>query len=626
MVPLGRLTKDSILEDKIFEEIFDQEDPIYQARLMLSLEDRAEELGVKTKFTKLLNAYKKAQKEMSRKSSRQVSLVENWTNFDGPYDRMQCRSWIAAEDGICLYNPNTGQTDIMACYHPILPVERLKSLETGEERIRLAYKRRGIWEEIIVPKTMVTSAAKIVSLSGRGIAVTSENARYLVRYLADVENSNEESINVQYSTSKMGWLRDGFMPYDTDVVFDGDAKLKDTFEAIAPYGSRMAWYEYVKTLRATGKLEIKFMLAASFASVLISIVDGLPFFVDLWGETGGGKSVCLMLAASVWANPREHAYIKDYKGTEVGHEVLCDFLNHLPLMLDDTSKKDKKIEENFEALVYSLCSGKGKTRSNKDLGLNRENHWKNCILTNGERPLTSYVNQGGAINRILELECNREIYDNPSETIETLKNSYGHAGKDFIDVITQIGTGEVKRIQKEFQTKLADEEKMEKQALSLSIILTADRIATDYLFQDREYIPLEDAKVVLIDREELSDNKRCYQYILGEVEINAAKFDAYSPTTEKWGCMESGYVVIYNNIFDSMCKKGGFSKTAFLSWADKNGLIQTSGGKRTKGKRVDGRVTRCVFLKLDGIPETDEEGFVEADTYQEAYQEDLPFK
>lgn len=196
MVPLGRLTKDSILEDKIFEEsIFDQEDPIYQARLMLSLEDRAEELGVKTKFTKLLNAYKKAQKEMARKSTRDMSLVESWTNFDGPYDRMQCRSWIAAEDGICLYNPNTGQTDIMACYHPILPVERLKNLETGEEQIKLAYKRRGVWDEIIVPKTMVTSATKIVALSGRGIAVTSENAKYLVRYLADVENSNEDAID-----------------------------------------------------------------------------------------------------------------------------------------------------------------------------------------------------------------------------------------------------------------------------------------------------------------------------------------------------------------------------------------------------------------------------------------------
>lgn len=67
-----------------------------------------------------------------------------------------------------LYNPNTGITDIVACYHPILPVERMKNLETGEERIKLAYKRNNQWNEIIVPKTVVTSASKIVALSGRG--------------------------------------------------------------------------------------------------------------------------------------------------------------------------------------------------------------------------------------------------------------------------------------------------------------------------------------------------------------------------------------------------------------------------------------------------------------------------
>lgn len=108
--------------------------------------------------------------------------------------------------------------------------------------------------------------------------------------------------------------------------------------------------------------------------------------MDLWGETEGGKSITLAVAASVWACPEENTYIKDYKGTDVGLEVVCDLLNHLPLILDDSSKKNRKLEENFEGLVYDLCSGKGKTRSNKELSINRENHWKNCILTNGERP------------------------------------------------------------------------------------------------------------------------------------------------------------------------------------------------------------------------------------------------
>ena len=124
-MPLGELTKDTILDESVFTEVFDQEDEIYKARLILSLEDRAEELGVKTKFTTLLRTYKKVYQESQKKKARPVSLVENWTNFsDCPYDRMQCRSWIASDDGICLYNPQTGLTDILACYHPIFTSTR----------------------------------------------------------------------------------------------------------------------------------------------------------------------------------------------------------------------------------------------------------------------------------------------------------------------------------------------------------------------------------------------------------------------------------------------------------------------------------------------------------------------
>lgn len=627
MVPLGKLTKDTILDESVFTEVFDQEDEIYKARLILSLEDRAEELGVKTKFTTLLRTYKKVYQESQKKKARPVSLVENWTNFsDCPYDRMQCRSWIASDDGICLYNPQTGLTDILACYHPILPIERLKNLETGEEQIKLAYRRGGCWEELIVPKVMVTSASKIVSLSGRGVAVTSENAKFLVRYLADVENSNGDSIKVQYSSSKLGWIRGGFLPYDEEVVFDGDSRFRQIRESISQAGSRQKWYDHIKKLRASGRLEVKLLLAASFASVLVQLVGGLPFMVDLWGETEGGKTVSLMVAASVWADPDENAYIKDYKGTEVGLEATCDLLNNLPLILDDSSKKNRKIEENFEGLVYDLCSGKGKTRSNKDLGLNRECHWKNCILTNGERPLNSYVSQGGAMNRILELECSNKVFDDPQETAELVKKNYGYAGYDFVQILKKIGAEKIKCIQQEFQQKLYDAEKMEKQSLSLSIILAADRIATDYLFQDGNCIGIEEAREVLMDREDISDNERCYQYIQSEIDINAAKFDAFSQTSEKWGMVEKGYAYIYTNIFDNICKKGGFSRTSFLSWAERKGLIQTSAGKRTKTKRIDGHVVRCVVLKLEGAPEEDQDGFMEAGDYEQAYQEELPFK
>lgn len=617
MEPLDRLDKNSILEERVFQELFDQEDEIKKARLMIALADRAEELGVKTKFNTILRAYKRVDKEM-RKQDNSPSLVENWTNFTGPYDNMRCGLWIASDKGV--YAQKEGGLEDVACYHPILPIERLKNLETGDEQLKLAYKRNNRWEEIIVPKDLVATASKITALSKRGVAVTSENAKLLVRFLSDVENMNDNEIKVQYSTSKLGWIKNGFIPYDTEIVFDGDSRFKQVFESIEQRGSREAWYEHVKKLRETGRIEIKFTLAAAFASILIGPLGALPFIVDLWGETEGGKSVTLMLACSVWANPDESQYIGDFKTTDVALEARADLLNNLPMMLDDTSKTGSRIRDNFEGIVYDLCSGKGKSRSNKDLGMNRENRWRNAILTNGERPMNSYVTQGGAINRILEVECGEKVYQDPQETAELIKKNYGFAGREFVDVIKRIGFDEVERLQKEIQHEIHDDEKMQKQSISLSIVLAADRIATDYLFQDGQYINLDEAAQVLVDRNELSDNERCYQYILSEVDINGAKFDPDSQTNEKWGLLEHGYAVIYNNVFDSICRKGGFSKKAFLSWADKNGLLQTQGGQLTKVKKTEGRSMRCVFLKMD--PSIDKDGFQSAD----AVQEELPFK
>ena len=617
---MNRLDANTILSDEVLSEVFDQEDEIYKARLLLSLRDRAKELNVATKFDELVKAYKRVEKDIKRQMrDKPITTLENWTNFIGKYENMYCGAWVASEDGIYARNYQS-MTDIIACYHPILPVKRLKNLETGEEHVMIAYKRNGTWREIKVPKDVISSANKIVSLSKLGISVTSENAKHLVKYLSDVENLNDDHIPIQESTSKLGWNGEDFIPYDQDIVFDGDNRFRQLYEAIDRRGSEETWLEHVIELRRSGRTEIKMMLAASFASVLVGKLGALPFFVDLWGETEGGKSVSLMLAASVWANPDESQYIGDFKTTDVALEAKADMLNSLPLMLDDTSKTSSRIRDNFEGVVYDLCSGKGKSRSNKELGVNRENRWKNCILTNGERPLNSYVQQGGAMNRIIEIECGEHLYMDPQKTANLVKRNFGHAGARFIEIIKAMPIDELKAIQKEFQVQLFDIEKMQKQSISLSVVLTADKIATEHIFNDGQYISLDEAKKTLVDRNELSDNERCYQYLLDKIAMNAQRFDAETKV-EKWGVLDNGYAVIYTQAFDDLCKSGGFSKNSFLSWADKHGHIQTQAGKRTKIKKIGGTSCRCVFLKLAEEYPADDDGFVS----EEFFQEELPF-
>ena len=618
MKPLIEYNKKTILSEEIFIEIFEQEDEILKARMLLSCQERAKDLGVKQPFDDMVKAYRRVERQSREKRSTSKAMLDQWTNFTGTYDNMRCGAWIAGDDGIYTFNKDYSN-EVLACYHPILPVKRMKNLETGEEQLLVAYKRNRSWKEIIVPKDLVSSASKIVALSKLGVAVTSENAKLLVKYLSDVENLNDEDIPVQMSSSKLGWIGDGFIPYDTEIVFDGDMQFRQVFESIRQHGNKNDWMNYVRALRKTGRIEVKFLLAASFASVLVGQIGALPFIVDLWGETEGGKTVALMLAASVWANPSDSQYIGDFKTTDVALETKCNLLNHLPLMLDDSSKVSARIRDNFEGVVYDLCSGKGKSRSNKELGIRRENNWKNVIITNGERPLSSYVSQGGAINRILEVECKDHVFKDPQEAVEVFRKNYGHAGKQFVKIVKQMGTDEIRRIQQEIQREIYQEDKMQKQSIALSVVLTADRIITEYLFNDGEYISLDEAKSVLVDHNELSEHERCYRYLLDKIQMNNQRFDA-DTKVEKWGILKDGYAIIFGQAFKALCSDGGYSDKSFLSWADKNGVIETDGKNFTKVHRFGKTTRRCVFLRLNEY--ADKDGFEPEELYE---QEELPF-
>ena len=615
MKKIEEVTKSDLLSREFMQEVFDEEDEIERGVNIANLMDRARELKAYTEFKILLDAFRKAEREALPEKTK--GTLCQWTNFESDeYDNMICGYWNATERGIL--KPNS---DEYACYHPILPVERLKNIETGAEQIKLAYKRNGTWHEIVVPKSLIASASKIVALAEQGIAVTSENAKLLVKYLSDVENQNDNFIKIKRSTSKFGWLNKDFIPFDGDVIFDGDMKFKQVSESVATQGSYTTWLDHVRTVRARKRIESKFCLAASFASVLVAPLRGLPFFVDLWGGTEAGKSVALMLAASVWANPDENAFIGDYKSTETALEAKADMLNHLPMLLDDTSNQNRRLAENFESLVYVLCSGKGKTRSNKDIGINRESRWKNCIITNGEKPLTSYVNQGGAMNRILEISCDGYIFEDPRLTASVAKSNYGYAGRDFIKILKEIGVEGIMEIQKSFLDELDNDEKMQKQSLSLSIVLTADKIATDYIFKDGEYIDIEEAKQVLIDKNELSDNERCYRFILDRVVANRGRFDPRNENIEQWGVIEDNYVLMISTALSRLCKEEGYSRLSFLKWASDKGLVQGNGGRYDFTKKTNGICVKYVKIKIldDNEFLTD---FIDA---SEEYKDNIPF-
>ena len=558
---IASLDKNSFCEDELYEELLSveseyekvcyEEDLLKQAKLCDSL----------SKFKARLSALKRDLKNEKALKNTAVELKnDNVTDFTGE-QQLACGIWTANDSGIAVYSE---KGIIEACKHPIYPTRILINAETNLCKIELRYKVRGQWRTCIEEKEIISSASKILTLANKGVQVNSENARNLVKYLADVEALNEYDITEVVSTSRFGWINEKcFMPYGNNIIFDNEQNLKSLFESIKSVGSRDEWYDMIKKLRAKKQFEFLIYMAASFASVLVEPCGALPFVVAMYGGSGCGKTVTMMIATSVWADPAEGKYITGSKGTSTAAEIRLSTLNNLPLMVDDLAQIQAQYDGDFSSLIYDWCNGKSKDRSNKALGLNSIGSWRNAILVNSEHSILNESIQGGAANRVIDVEVAEKMLVNNegNEYAEFVKKNYGYAGHDFVNLILNIGFDEVKKIQKHYSEVIrdmsADDEKEEKQILPMSIILTADELIEKYLFKDE--IRIDIAKSVSMLRSVNSDNEqqRAYDCICDICMINNYRFR--DDEKERWGSKElidghctgkRAYNILHNELGD----------------------------------------------------------------------------
>ena len=621
----SKLTGKELYSPDLIAQIMDEPDPLIREQLGYDLIDRAGEFGenIAKRVERMLKLAEKdmKSKEKERKKADNDNMFERYTDFGSRYPSMKCGSWKADMSGV--YNPDAMPDNRLACSHPILPAEIITNVEDGTQKVRLAFCRSGRWHEHIVPKTVIANRSKIPELASIGVAATSENAKSLVRFLAEVEQLNLEIIPEVRATAKMGWCEDGFMPYTSCLAFDKDGRFDTLYETVSSQGSREKWMEFVLQTRATKRVEPRLAIAASLASILLKPCGLLPFWVDLWGKTGGGKSICGMLAASVWADPEIGKYISKFDSTISAFEARAGFLNHLPFVIDDTAEIRRRMKDDFSQLIYQLASGEGRERSNTKLGLAHKTTWSNTIICSGESPIITDQLQGGAVNRVLEYEVDEgDIFPDGQYAATLLRSNYGFLGKEFVKVLSKLGFEEILRLQQKTFNSIKSDKYEDKQMRSLSALLIADEIATEYLFKDGQALTYSELEKVLTDKNTRSENERCYEYILSECAINENRFTPTGRDGEYIGEVWGKYyrdkdgnecIAILTNILRRICASGGFSAKAFLSWAEKKGVLLTdSRGAPSKTVSLcNEKKQKCyVFLMPEELlePTSDEDG------------------
>jgi uncharacterized protein (DUF927 family) len=340
-----------------------------------------------------------------------------------------------------------------------------RTLSIGDyptEGYRVAWFRSGEgWRSIVVDAGDIFDKSRILTLIDRGFPVTSSTAKDLVDYFAAFAAVNRQRLPVVRTTSQMGWQgKRGELGFVAGRVFikpDGEvvetADLNDPegwredliqYRAFSPgeeqlvagykrEGSFERWKEAVAVIKDYSMPRVAFY--ASFTSVMLMLLKCPNFTVDLAGLTSKGKTTSQMIAASVWGGVDERgneSNLHSWDSTKVGAERLSAVINHLPTILNDTSRAPKP--EVVKQMLYQVEEGKGRTRGTRT-GIATTPNWHTVMISSGERRITDFAPEGGGvINRVMQLH-GAPFGDRNEELVVKLRGElqdhHGHAGIEF---------------------------------------------------------------------------------------------------------------------------------------------------------------------------------------------------
>ena len=502
---------------------------------------------------------------------------------------LQTGLWNVTNDAVTIEevsNKRTGETKtVLVTSTPIVPIRIMVNADTGVHKIELAFRKNGTRRTTIQDRETIASKNKIVSLANVGVDVTTATAGNLVDYLNTLQQIN--TIPEVTSISHLGWVDQKFLPYDDGVVFDGEANDKKLYNAIKTHGSEAVWTEHVLELRKNKPLRMT--MAASFASPLIERCGALPFVFHLWGTTGGGKTVALKTAMSIWGKPELGDLVYTMNMTDNAMMNTAGLLYSLPFAGDELQLV--KSQFGYDRLIMRVTEGIDRGRMKYDAKV-AQRTWKNSFIFTGEEPCTDYRSGGGTKNRVIEVNADDGVIHNGGETVAVISENYGHAGETFI---AYAKTQNLRLRYRELYNSVSGV--TDKQALAATMVLLGDAIARECLFPSEPPLTWSDISEYFYNDEDVSTAERAKEYILGWLAQNRNKFDLGN-YNECWGVADDESVYVIDHVlFDALNEKGFSFDAVKRDWA-RTGFLVQYGNKYKARKGINGGKPYCVELNI----------------------------
>lgn len=583
-------TKQDLLSiDKIAELITDK--PLQDQLIILNeLKEQAAELKIVRSHNEAVKAAKEQvfNKLMKKQAGTPIDDAPDViTNFAG-YNITEMGVSIALNKSL-----------LEICPYPIFITERYTDIDDGTEKVKIEFKRDGVWHNLVLPRATIANASKIVQLADMATGITSENAKAVVKYLSDIESANRYSLIPKLSVSRLGWTEYGFVPFIDDIIYAGSDTYSNLYKKFHESGKFEAWCDISKKCLQYPIPRI--IIAASYASLLLNHIGVNGFCVHLWGESGRGKTVALMLGASIYGDPDpKSGIIRNGKTTSNGIEPVLAFFNNCPVYFDELTTLT---QEQITDMIYKFAQGQGKGRMNKNATLQKSFTWNNVAIMSAEKPLVDSKTMSGAVNRVISIYTEGSVFGdmNMVELVKNLEENYGFGAKLFIEALKEV---DISAIYNKYINNISDKIE-QKQANAAAVLLTAYEIAAKYVYGIENEMTVESLSEFLVKKNEVSVSARAYSELMSWVSANYTFFDDSSINQSKWGRAPSldkerpsgplanredkNLIHVFYTRFVEWCQKNGYQEKAILrEWRNK-GLLKTRNKNELKNNaRVKG--------------------------------------
>ena len=189
--------------------------------------------------------------------------------------------------------------------------------------------------------------------------------------------------------TRLGWHGAAYLLPDQQIgnshehlfFCDAGAQLPPISEA----GTLEQWQQQVGAM-CVGNHRLAFVVSVAFAGPLLNMLGHESGGFHLYGDSSGGKTTHLQVAASVYGGPR---VVRSWRSTDNALESIAAAHSDGLLVLDEIGMCDPRI---IGETVYMLGNGTGKARANDRGQAGRQvQEWRLLFLSTGEKTLAQHM-------------------------------------------------------------------------------------------------------------------------------------------------------------------------------------------------------------------------------------------